>query len=70
MTRFITRGQKALLERHDSYFLWMSIRARRSCANPDFVYKAARNNALIGELVADGNGVAKAIMASPFPIPE
>ena len=66
--RFITRGQKALLERHDSYFMDV-YPSRRSCAQPEFVYKAARNNALVGELVADGNGVAKAIMASPFPIP-
>ena len=66
--QFITRGQRALLERHDSYFLDV-YPTRRSCALPDFVYKAARNNALIGELVSDGNGVAKAIMASPFPIP-
>lgn len=66
--QFITRGQKALLERHDSYFLDV-YPTRRSCAHPEFVYKAARNNALVGELVSDGNGVAKAIMASPFPIP-
>ena len=66
--QFITRGQKALLERHDSYFLDV-YPTRRSCAHPDYVYKAARNNALVGELVSDGNGVAKAIMASPFPIP-
>ena len=65
---FITRGQKALLERHDSYFMDI-YPSRRSCAQPEFVYKAARNNALVGELVAEGNGVAKAIMASPFPIP-
>ena len=66
--QFITRGQKALLERHDSYFMDV-YPTRRSCALPEFVYKAARNNALVGELVSDGNGVAKAIMASPFPIP-
>ena len=66
--QFITRGQRAMLERHDTYFLDV-YPTRRSCALPDFVYKAARNNALIGELVSDGNGVAKAIMASPFPIP-
>ena len=65
---FITRGQKALLERHPSYFLDV-YPTRRSCALPDFVYKAAAKNTQIGELVADGNGVAKAIMASPFPIP-
>ena len=66
--QFITRGQKALLERHDSYFMDV-YPTRRSCAHPAYVYKAARNNALVGELVSDGNGVARAIMASPFPIP-
>ena len=65
---FITRGQKALMERHDSYFMDV-YPSRRSCAQPEFVYKAARNNALVGELVAEGNGVSEAIMASPFPIP-
>ena len=65
---FITRGQKALIERHSTYFLDV-YPTRRSCALPEHVYKAAKKNAEIGELVADGNGVAKAIMASPFPIP-
>ena len=66
--RFITRGQKALMERHDSYFMDI-YPTRRSCAQPEHVYKAAARNAEVGELVAEGNGVAKAIMASPFPIP-
>lgn len=66
--QFITRGQKALLERHDTYFMDV-YPSRRSCANPEHVYKAAQKNALVGELVAEGNGVAEAIMASPFPIP-
>ena len=65
---FVTRGQKALIERHSTYFLDV-YPTRRSCALPSHVYKAARKNAEIGELVAEGNGVAKAIMASPFPIP-
>jgi hypothetical protein len=65
---FITRGQKALIERHDTYYLDV-YPTRRTCANPEHVYKAAMKNALVGELVADGNGVAEAIMASPFPIP-
>ncbi len=66
--KFITRGQKALLERHSSYFLDV-YPTHRSCALPQHVYKASKRNARIGELVGDGNGVAKAIMASPFPIP-
>ena len=65
---FVTRGQKALIERHSTYFLDV-YPTRRSCALPEHVYKAAIKNAEIGELVAEGNGVAKAIMASPFPIP-
>ena len=65
---YITRGQRALMERHNSYFLNV-YPSRRSCAHPEHVYTAARRNAAVGELVADGNGVSKAIMASPFPIP-
>ena len=65
---FVTRGQRAMMERHSSYFLDV-YPTRRSCALPEHVYKAARRTAAVGKLVADGNGVAKAIMASPFPIP-
>ena len=65
---YITRGQRALMERHESYFMNV-YPTRRSCGQPEYVYKAARRNAAVGELVADGNGVARAIMASPFPIP-
>ncbi len=65
---FITRGQKALMQQYPTYFMNV-YPSRRSCAQPNFVYKAARKNAAIGALVAGGNGVAKAIMASPFPIP-
>ena len=62
---FLTRGQKALMAQYGSYFMDV-YPTRRSCAQPEFVYDAAKRNAGIGELVADGNGVAKAIMASPF----
>ena len=65
---FLTRGQKALMAQYGSYFMDV-YPSRRSCAQPEHVYEAAKRNADIGELVADGNGVAKAIMASPFPIP-
>ena len=65
---YITRGQRALMERHESYFMNV-YPTRRSCGQPEYVYEAARRNAAVGELVADGNGVARAIMASPFPIP-
>ena len=64
---FITRGQKRCWSVIQA-ISWMFIRSSK-LALPDFVYKAAAKNTQIGELVADGNGVAKAIMASPFPIP-
>ncbi len=65
---FLTAGQKALMDQYDTYYMRV-FPSRRSCAQPDFVYAAAKRNAQVGELVAEGNGVAKAIMASPFPIP-
>ena len=65
---YLTRGQKALMAQYGTYFMDI-YPTRRSCAQPEFVYEAAKRNAEIGELVAEGNGVAKAIMASPFPIP-
>jgi len=64
----LTAGQMALMERFPTYFMDI-YPSHRSCALPPHVYQAAKNNAAVGELVADGNGVAKAIMARPFPIP-
>ena len=64
----LTEGQMALLARHESYFMDI-YPTRRSCALPPRVYDAAQRNAEIGMLVAGGNGVARAIMAVPFPIP-
>lgn len=64
----LTVGQMALMERFPTYFMDI-YPTRRSCALPDHVYQAAQKNAAVGELVADGNGVSKSIMASPFPIP-
>jgi hypothetical protein len=40
---FITRGQKALMQRHSTYFLDV-YPTRRSCAQPEHVYKAAVKN--------------------------
>mgnify|MGYP000096437701 FL=1 len=64
----LTVGQMALMERFPTYFMDV-YPTHRSCASPDRVYSASRSNAVVGELVADGNGVAKAIMSRPFPIP-
>lgn len=64
----LTVGQMALMERFPSYYMDI-YPTHRTCALPDTVYQAAKHNAAIGELVGGGNGVAKAIMARPFPIP-
>ena len=44
-------------------------KSRRSCTYPDYVYKAAKRNAVVGKNVDGGSGVSEAIMSSPFPIP-
>ena len=65
---YLTDGYKALMNTYDGYFMNVK-ESRRSCAFPQNVYEAAKRNASVGELVGGGNGVAKAIMAWPFPIP-
>lgn len=42
--------------------------SHRTCANPDWVYESIRNNARVGELESDGNGVLHAIHGQPFPV--
>ncbi|MBO6543018.1 MAG: DUF1329 domain-containing protein [Alphaproteobacteria bacterium] len=64
----LSDGYKAMLTTYPSYKMNV-YPSRRSCAFPDNVYAATRSNATIGELVGGGNGVGKAIMGFPFPIP-
>ncbi len=66
--QYLTDGYRALLSTYPSYKMDV-YPSRRSCAFPDNVYAATRRNAEIGELVGGGNGVGKAIMGFPFPIP-
>jgi hypothetical protein len=61
--------QKALLEKYGDTFKMNVYPSHRSCAQPDFVYEANRKNALTGVISDQGNGVDKAIMGKPFPIP-
>jgi len=42
--------------------------SHRTCAVPDWVYASIRNNAVVGELEGDGNGVLGAIHGQPFPV--
>ncbi|HMM14126.1 MAG TPA: DUF1329 domain-containing protein [Parvibaculum sp.] len=63
----LTEGQKALMKTYPDYKLNV-YETRRSCAYPDNVYAATKNNAKVGELVGGGSGVEGAIMGFPFPI--
>ncbi len=64
----LTDGQKALLKAYPNYKLDV-YETRRTCAYPDRVYEATKNNARVGELAGGGSGVSEAIMGFPFPIP-
>ncbi len=67
--KVLTVGQKAMLATYPDSYRLKVYKSRRSCTYPDFVYKAARRNASVGQLVDGGNGISEAIMAAPFPIP-
>ncbi len=67
----LTPGQRAMLERHPDSWRMLIYPTRRSASYPDFVYQAARANALNADFVATGPGVAQGSdITSPFPIPE
>jgi hypothetical protein len=65
----LTNGQKALLATYPDTFKMNVYKSRRACTYPDFVYKAAKRNAVVGKNVDGGNGISEAIMSAPFPIP-
>ena len=65
----LTNGQKALLATYPDSFKMNVYQSRRACTYPDFVYNAAKRNAVVGKNVDGGNGVSEAIMSAPFPIP-
>jgi hypothetical protein len=65
----LTVGQKAMLATYPDSYRLNVYKSNRTCTYPDFVYKAAKRNAAVGQLIDGGNGISEAIMASPFPIP-
>ena len=65
----LTDGQKALFATYPDTYKMNVYKSRRSCTYPEFVYKAAKRNALVGKNVDGGSGVSEAIMSAPFPIP-
>jgi len=64
----LTDGHKALLKAYPDYKMNV-YQTRRSCAYPDRVYAATKNNGKVGILNGGGSGVGGAIMGFPFPIP-
>ena len=65
----LSEGHQALLKKFGTYKM-IVYPTRRSCAYPDFVYAAAKKNAVTGGLESGGAGVKGAVMAWPFPIPK
>jgi len=65
----LTGAHQALLNTYSSSYFMPVYQAHRTCTFPESVFAAARNNAVVGELAAGGNGVNGAIMSKPFPIP-
>jgi len=65
----LTDGQKALLATYPDTYKMNVYKSRRSCTYPEYVYNAAKRNAVVGKNVDGGSGVSEAIMSSPFPIP-
>ena len=64
----LSDGYKALIKAYPDYKMNV-YQTRRSCAYPDIVYSATKNNAKVGILNGGGSGVGEAIMGFPFPIP-
>jgi hypothetical protein len=63
----LDEGQKAMLTRYADFKIPV-YESRRTCTTPQFVFAATRNNAKVGKLTADGEGVTGGIMGAPFPL--
>ena len=65
--QYLLEGYKALLKRYGDYKMKV-FQSRRTCALPEYVYAAIKNNATTGELSKDGDGVLHMTMGMPYPI--
>ena len=63
-------GQLAMFNSFGDTYKINVYETRRTSAYPDFMYEATKKNALNGELISNGEGVAGAILGVPFPIPK
>lgn len=67
---FLSDGQIKLFEAYPDTYEMPVYKTRRTASNPQFVYDAAKVNALNAELLEGGNGLKGASMGVPFPIPK
>jgi|TARA_B110000091_G_scaffold144038_1_gene153786 hypothetical protein len=66
----LTPGQVKLFETYPDTFSMNVYQTHRSASYPEHVYQAIRDNATRSELVEGGNGIKKAAVGIPFPIPK
>lgn len=66
---FLSPGQQALFDNYDTYRMPV-YQTHRTASNPNWIYEAAKKNAVRAELVEGGNGIKNAAQAIPFPIPQ
>lgn len=64
----LTQVSAALLKAYPDAYKMNVYQTRRTCANPPSVYEAHKNNAVVGSILANGNGFTGSIMGVPFPI--
>lgn len=64
----IAPGYRAMMERFPDYHMKV-YPTHRSCAAPESVYDAIKQNATTAQLTADANGVTGAHTGAPFPVP-
>ncbi len=65
----LTDGQQAMFARYPAYTMAV-YETRRTCAFPQSIYDATRENALNGVVSEDGTHVGGVVRGVPFPIPQ
>ncbi len=66
----LTPGQVKLFETYPDTYSMNVYQTRRSASYPAHVYQAIKANATRSELVEGGNGIKKAAIGVPFPMPQ
>ncbi|WP_068545254.1 DUF1329 domain-containing protein [Thalassotalea crassostreae] len=65
----LSPGQQQLFKTYPETFKMNVYQTRRSASYPQYVYDETLNNATRTELIQNGNGITKAAVGVPFPIP-